>query len=105
VFPKQTEALAMPRDQRVRFDDGEAFRQSNRQDSRANVSGWHRSPGEVSLPALYRESDLFTEEQIFGREVVGLKSFIKVNASRKTAKIIRIGCRKDCVLDSIKPLK
>jgi hypothetical protein len=57
VFPKQTEAFAMPTDQRVAFDDGEGTPpvEQTRLSSQRK-SGWRRWPGEVSLRILSRQT-------------------------------------------------
>ena len=80
----------MPTDQRVWFGDSEGIPpvEQTRQPSQ-------RKPNGVgSATWLYisfnKKAELFAQKQILGRDaVVGVKhSFIKVNESRKTAKMV-----------------
>ena len=68
MLPKQTEAFAMPTDQRVGFDDGEGIQpvEQTRQSSQCEADSIGR-PARFRFP-LDKESELFTQEQIFGRD-------------------------------------
>ena len=67
MFPKQTEALAMPTDQGIGFDDGEGIPpvEKTRQSSQCKADGIGR-PARFRFP-LYKKPELFTQKQIFGR--------------------------------------
>ena len=97
VLPKQTEALAMPTDQRVGFDDAEGIPpvEQTRQSRQCKADGIGR-PARFRFP-LDKEPELLRRNRFSAATVVvGLKqSFIKVNASRKTPKIARSVCRTD----------
>jgi hypothetical protein len=71
VLPKQTETFAMPPDQRVGFDDGEGIPPVEQ----ARQSGQCKTDG-IGRPARFRfsldkESELFTQEQIFSSDSGG----------------------------------
>jgi hypothetical protein len=99
VLPKQTKAFPMPTDQGVGFDDGEGIppvektRQSSPCEAMASVAGRALVVRSIYKPSCLRKKQILGRHASTGVKLEPYNSLIKVKASRKTLKMVRIACR------------